>query len=180
MKKDIIFLLIILIILIPVLNLKVFSTENINTGSEKGNCCGEDCIFVYNNKMFPLKTEVTGLLKELGEDYNVYCAPSCVYQGEDKEFEYIGITIFTFPQTEEKDIIDEILITDKNYQTAKGITVGSSLKEIEKNYGKKYVKEENFVTYSVNYKDDTSSRLIFVLNQDNLVEMISFYSPSNM
>ena len=180
MKKDIIFLLIILIILIPVLNLKVFSTENINTGSEKGNFCEEDCIFVYNNKIFPLKTEVTGLLEELGEDYNIYCAPSCVYKGEDKEFEYEGLTIFTFPREEEKDIIDEILITGKSYQTAKGVTIGSSLKEIEKQYGKNYMKEENIVTYIVDFKDDTSTRLIFVFNQDNLVEMISFYSPSNM
>ncbi|MDD4494330.1 MAG: hypothetical protein PHV32_08295 [Eubacteriales bacterium] len=137
-----------------------------------------DLKFIYNDMTFELDSDVQPLLKELGSDYEFSEAPSCVYEGTDKAYEYSGIAIYTYPLNG-KDLIDEIILTDSEYETNKGIRVGSTKEDIVAAYGEEYIEEGNMHTYRLHKEQADSPCIYFVLN-NGTVESISFYSASNM
>lgn len=137
-----------------------------------------DLIFELNNKAFALDEDVSGLLSELGNDFSLSEAPSCLYDGTDKTYEYEGITIYTYPLNG-KDLIDEIQLTDSKYSTAKGITVGSTPDDVIGAYGEDYADEGGIITYRL-VADDANSPCLYFIVEGGLVAGISYYSASNM
>ena len=139
----------------------------------------KDLVFSRDGKEFALLSDVQALLTALGEGYKLEAAPSCMFVGEDKHFIYgNGYDLFTYP-IDGMDQIDEILITDSSYKTARGISVGSAYDDVVAAYG-----DGNFddviLTYVVPGEDPVSApRLIFGI-KDNKVEYISYYSARNM
>lgn len=138
----------------------------------------EDLLFAINEKAFSLGGDVKPLLDELGEDYELSEAPSCLYEGMDKSFEYDGISIYTYP-LDGKDIIDEIQLNGKQYKTGRDISVGDTLEDITAAYGEDYVEEGDVITYRLN-TDDIKSPCIYFIMRDGVVESISYYSASNL
>ncbi len=53
-----------------------------------------DLIFTIDDAKFALNSDAALLLNAFGEDYTTTTAPSCVYEGEDKAFEYSFASIF--------------------------------------------------------------------------------------
>lgn len=151
------------------------ATPNI---SEKGSFGENDLIFELNNKKFYLDGDASVLLRELGEKYSYSEACSCLYNGNDKTFEYTGISIYTYP-LDGKDLIDEIQLTDSTYSTTKGICVGSTIEDIIATYGADYIDESGVITYRL-APDDMNSPCIYFMNENGLITGISFYSASNM
>lgn len=137
-----------------------------------------DLQFFYNNKTFELDTDVQPLLDALGSEYEFSEAPSCVYEGTDKAYEYSGIAIYTYPLNG-KDLIDEIVLTGSEFETGKGIKVGSTKEDIVAAYGDAFIDEGSIITYRLNKEQADSPCIYFVLN-DGTVESISYYSASNM
>ena len=66
-------------------------------GSSTTSISQKDFEFELNNKVFSLNSDVSLLLPELGQDYDMSEAPSCVYKGTDKQFSYSDISIYTYP-----------------------------------------------------------------------------------
>lgn len=144
-----------------------------------GEFSKSDLIFVYEGAEFPLDSDAAPLLKAFGDDYEVTTAPSCVYEGEDKLFEYADISIFTYP-TDGKDLIDEIYTVGGEYETNKGIKIGSSMQEVTEQYGQGELNSGDIIYTLSGSKDDMSSpKLTFELT-DNIVSGISFYAASNI
>jgi hypothetical protein len=137
-----------------------------------------DLKFLFNDKYFELDSDVQPLLAELGSDYDFSEAPSCVYEGTDKSYEYQGIAIYTYPLNG-KDLIDEIILYGSEFETSRGIRVGSSKDEIIKAYGEQYIEEGDMITYRLNVSESDSPCIYFVMS-NGMVESISFYSASNM
>lgn len=138
----------------------------------------KDLVFAISDKEFLLNSDVEPLLEVLGQDFMLSEAPSCLYEGNDKTFEYEGIAIYTYPM-DGKDLIDEIMLTDKQYKTNRGISVGSTMEELTAAYGEDYIEEGNMITYRLNPDDMKSPCLYFIIN-DGTVESISYYSASNL
>ena len=138
-----------------------------------------DLIFDYNNVSYPLNSEAAPLLEALGSEYTETTAPSCVYDGEDKMFEYDNMTIYTYP-TDGIDMIDEIYFFGGDFQTTKDIKIGSTLEEVKEQYGQGFDKGSTYEYVLSGDKDDVKSpRLTFEIS-DGKVTGISFYSASNV
>jgi len=167
--------LIFALILIPVILLVAACGQK---KAEPKSLQKEDLKFAYNNKTFELDSDVQTLLDELGSDYEFSEAPSCVYEGTDKAYEYSGIAIYTYPLNG-KNLIDEIVLTDSQFKTDKGVKVGSTKEDIINAYGENYIEEGDMLTYRLNNAQADSPCIYFILNNGS-VESISYYSASNM
>jgi hypothetical protein len=154
--------------------------KGVNNGAEdvEKGINEKDLVFTIGEKEFLLNSDVKLLLDALGRDYVLSEAPSCLYEGNDKAFEYEGIAIYTYP-VDGKDLIDEIVLIGEQYKTGRGISVGSTIEELTSAYGEDYIEEGNMITYRLNPDDMKSPCLYFIIN-DGTVESISYYSASNL
>lgn len=129
---------------------------------------------------FPIYQDAAPLLKAIGDDYELFAAPSCLYEGEDKEFSYESCSLFSNPEGE-KDVWYLLDIKDGSLSTARGITVGSTKDELVAAYGETYYWESDYqMTYSISgVKGDLSSPCIIFDLADEQVSKISVYYPTN-
>ena len=138
----------------------------------------KDLVFSYGGKDVTLLSDVQPLLQVLGEEYSVTAAPSCMFTGEDKRFTYPAFDIFTYP-IDGQDQIDEIVVTDTVFVTARGVSVGDSYDSVVAAYGDGEF-DEVVLTYLDPAEDpDKSPRLIFGIDE-GVVTYISYYSARNM
>ncbi len=140
---------------------------------------GDMGLFVENT-WYPILSDFAPLLAALGEPDELISAPSCVFQGEDKEFAYEGMSVFTNP-LKSMDVWYEVYITGEGMLTIRGIGVGSPLEDVITAYGENYYTEgENMLTFSVSgiAGDYMSPCIIFELTE-GLVSAIDIYFPTN-
>ncbi|HAL74406.1 MAG TPA: hypothetical protein DCM45_04840, partial [Clostridiales bacterium] len=104
-------------------------------------------------------------------------APSCLYEGTDKTYEYDDLVVYTITKNG-VDLIDGIDLTSSRYTTVRGITVGSSWQSILEAYGDPGDSEYDLIYWADPALGDSSPTLTFMLDQDN-VSVISLYSGSN-
>lgn len=129
---------------------------------------------------FPIHQDAEPLLAALGDDYELYAAPSCLFWGEDKEFAYEGVALFTNPDGD-LDIWYLVAITSDLYETARGIRIGSSQEDLTAAYGEKYYWESDYeMVYSISgVQGDLASPCIFFVLEDDIVAAIDIYYPTN-
>ena len=141
----------------------------------------DDIGISINGQWFPIWQDATGLLQALGGDYALTSAPSCVFEGEDKEFAYDGFYVYTNPDGD-KDIWYSIFLESDKYSTARGIRVGDGLDVVIAAYGDRYYWEgESILTYSISgVEGDIASPCIqFTVSEDS-VTAIEIYYPTNV
>lgn len=141
----------------------------------------EDIGITIDGEWFPIWQDAAGLLKALGNDYELYAAPSCVFdEGDDKEFAYDGCYVYTNPNGS-RDIWYSIFLENDTYSTARGISVGSALDDVIKAYGENYYWEgDTVLTYSVSgIEGDISSPCIQFTLAEEVVTAIEIYYPTN-
>jgi hypothetical protein len=129
---------------------------------------------------YPIHTNAAPLLAAIGGEYELFAAPSCLFVGEDKEFAFQGCSVFTNPDGK-IDLWYIIEFRDATLSTARGIHVGSTLKDIVAAYGDKYYKESDYqIAYSVSgVKGDLASPCIIFDLKNDVVEKVSIYYPTN-
>ena len=136
-----------------------------------------------NDQWFPIQHDVRGLLDAIDGNYVLSTAPSCVFEGEDKEFDFGGVLISTNPNPDgTRDIWFSIYITCEDFPTSRGVRVGSTLEEILAAYGSRYFWEgNNVITYSISgIPGDISSPCIQFTLSDGIVIAIEIYFPTNV
>ena len=147
----------------------------------KAGLTEDDLIFQTNGGTFALNSDASKLVAALGEDYTFSEAVSCAYEGMDKRYIYDGIMVFTYP-LDNIDRIDEIYISSDAYSTSKGITVGSTLSDIQKAYGEDAMDVDGdgllVLTTEGPSVDTDKPCLYFVMDGETVLEF-SFYSASN-
>ena len=134
-----------------------------------------------NGQWFPIWQDSEKLLQALGEDFEMWSAPSCVFEGEDKEFAFDGCSVYTNPDGD-RDIWYSILLENDEFSTARGIRVGSALDEIISAYGDRYYWEgESQLTYSISGEEgDIASPCILFTIEEGCVAAIEIYYPTNV
>ena len=130
---------------------------------------------------FPIWQDAAELIEALGDDHEVHSAPSCVFEGYDREFAYDGYYVFTNPDGD-RDLWYSVYLMSDTYSTARGIRVGSTLDEIIDAYGERYFWEgENILTYSISgIEGDIASPCIQFTFDDGIVSAIEIYYPTNV
>jgi len=134
----------------------------------------EDMFFPLDGKTYTVLTDAAPLLEALGDDFELYEAISCLFDGMDKSFDYGDVYITTYP-IDGKDVIDEIILLGGAYPTAKGVKVGGSKADIEAAYGTGYELDGDILTYCVTSASD-SQRLYFQLDEDDDTILLISYS----
>ena len=120
--------------------------------AEAGKVSGistNDLTFVISGKTFKAKDTIDTVISALGKGYAYSEAPSCDHDGVDKIFKYSGVEFNTFPDGS-KDIINEIIITDTQHKTSRGIVVGNSKDDVIARYGSDYQKKGLALVYPGN------------------------------
>lgn len=107
-------------------------------------------------------------LASLGEPDTYFHAKSCLYDGEDKIYEYGDMVLYTFPSGK-KDIL-YIAEYNGDEATLSGIKAGSTKEEVIAAYGQGYTEAMGFITYE--YEENASISLKI---KDNLVTYIELY-----
>jgi hypothetical protein len=141
----------------------------------------KDMGLLLNGVWYPILTDIHALHETLGEPAATNAAPSCVYVGEDKEFAYEGLSVFTNP-VGEQDIWFEIQLTNNSYATSRGIRVGDTLDMLKEAYGIRcYWEGETILTYSVSgIEGDYVSPCIMFEIVDDVIASIDIYYPTNV
>ena len=168
MKRN--FLLIFAILLIAIL---AGCSENEKTEQ------GLELKINVDGKLYGLREDSSAIISQLGDDYAYSSAVSCVYKGEDKQYEYEDIIISTVP-VDGKDIVEDYALKTNKYSTSKGITIGSTKDDAIKAYGEGYFMQGNLMTYSTTGtpEDIQAERIQLYLDGENKIIEIHVYSPS--
>ena len=96
--------------------------------------------------------DVAVLLDAFGGDYAYSEAISCVYTGMDKTYEYPNCILYTYPDGDTDRLME--LYCTADVTTSRGITIGSSRKDVEKAYGSGYTEAGITLTYALKAPDD--------------------------
>ena len=141
----------------------------------------EDDMGLYvGGEWFPILNDFTALKDALGEPDEMIAAPSCVFKGDDKEFRYDGLSIYTNPLGD-MDVWFEAYITGGDTVTARGIGIGASQEDVIAAYGDGFYSEgEGMMTYNTSgdANDYASPCVIFTL-ENGAVSCIDIYYPTN-
>ena len=103
-------------------------------------------IFSIKDIEFVIGEDPTEKIEKLGEASDAFSAPSCAMQGEDKIYMYSGFTLTANLESKESHAkLISILITDDSVQTKEGLYIGQTRENVEKLYGKKKKKENEYI-----------------------------------
>lgn len=112
--------------------------------------------------------DVAVLLDAFGGDYAYSEAISCVYTGMDKTYEYPNCILYTYPDGDTDRLME--LYCTADVTTSRGITIGSSRKDVEKAYGSGYTEAGITLTYALKAPDDLTlpASIYFELQNDTV------------
>lgn len=139
-----------------------------------------DLGIIVGDTYFPILNYFDGLKAALGEPLDMMAAPSCAFKGDDKEFVYDGMSIYTNPLGD-NDVWMEAYITGGLWTTTRGIGIGDSISDVVALYGDGfYADSEDFITYSLSGDpDDYASPCIMFTFENGVVSCIDIYYPTN-
>ena len=169
-----------ILLTLPACDSKDNPSETDNQTASAGVFLEKDLVFVLNGVEYPLHSDAGKFLAVLGKPDYQSEAESCAYVGMDRQFVYkAGIEIDTYP-IKDKDMIDSIVLTSKDFATAKGITIGSSKAEVEAAYGTTYKDEGEVIAYYQNndLENLKAYQLYFVF--EGAVVEIGYYGAANV
>ena len=129
---------------------------------------------------YPILNYFHDLQPALGEPLDMMAAPSCAFKGDDKEFVYDGMSIYTNPYGDE-DVWMEAYITGGDWTTTRGIGIGATADEVFAAYGDGYYTDgDDMITYSISGDpSDYASPCIMFTLYDGVVDCIDIYYPTN-
>ena len=113
-------------------------------------------------------TSVSALLDAFGGDYTYSEAVSCVYTGMDKTYAYSDLILYTYPDGDADRLLE--LYCTADVQTAQGVSIGASRKDVEAAYGTEYTQAGNTLTYALAAQDSLTvpASLYFELDGDTV------------
>lgn len=136
--------------------------------------CGEktiseaDLSLTVNGTAVRPDTSVSALLDAFGGDYTYSEAVSCVYTGMDKTYAYDDLILYTYPDGDADRLLE--LYCTGNVQTAQGIGIGASRKDLEAAYGTGHTQAGSTLTYALSAQDELTvpASLYFELDGDTV------------
>ena len=141
----------------------------------------KDLGVLIDNVYYPVYQPVAALLEALGEPLEMISSPSCVFEGEDFEYDYEYGSVFTSP-IDGPDVWYEFYIFDVSVTTTRGLAVGDTIERMLELYGEGYYMEgEGIYTYSLSGDpEDLLSPCLIIEEQEGLIVTIDIYYPTNI
>lgn len=146
-------------------------------GGQPSDLSMEDMSIEIDGNRYSLLGESAGLIAALGEPAAFSEAPSCLYEGTDKTYDYTDLVVYTITKGG-VDLIDGIDLVSNRYATRRGIAVGADADSVIKAYGEPVNADYDLVYQADPSLGDSSPSLTFVLDGER-VSIISLYSGSN-
>lgn len=138
--------------------------NNINSLVEKVKDKGY--VFIVDDTEFVIGEDPTDSINKLDAKSDTFEAPSCAMHGEDKVYTYSGFTLTVHAESKKGPYkLMSVLLTDDSVQTAEGIYIGKSRKDVEEVYGTKKKKLSEYV-----YKKGVME-LSFIFAKDKVVSI---------
>lgn len=139
-------------------------------GCSKGPAVKTDnYYFKLGNQEIAMGQDAKTIVASLGTPKDTYSSPSCAFEGEDTVYDYGSYQITTFV-SEGVEKFTGVYLMDETQSTKEGIHIGSSLDDVIKAYGSKYVESFGSYTYSLEKTD-----LAFVIVDDRVISVSYLY-----
>jgi len=113
--------------------------------------------------------EAKAFIAALGAPKDTYSSPSCAFEGDDTVYDYGSYQVTTFV-SEGVEKVTGVYLMDETLSTKEGIHIGSSLDDMIKTYGSRYVESYGSYTYSLEMTD-----LAFVIVDDRVISISYLY-----
>lgn len=141
----------------------------------------KDLGVIVENVYYSVYTPAGLLVTALGEPAETVSSPSCVFEGEDFEYNYDFGSIYSSP-IEGEDIWYDFYIFDIGISTTRGLSVGDTVEKMLELYGENYYAEgEGMYTYSLSgIPGDMSSPCLIFESADGLITAMDIYYPTNI
>ena len=138
-------------------------------GDRQKTLSESDLSMTVNGVEVTAKSSVDALLTAFDGDYDTAEAVSCVYSGMERTYSGDGFSVFTYPGDDGAEHLMEAY-AEQNVQTARGITIGSSLKDVEDAYGPDYTRTGSVVSFELPAASDqmVPAGIYFELNGDTV------------
>ncbi len=104
----------------------------------------------------------------LGEPSSITEAPSCVYEGVDRLFNYGAFTLTTTPDADGNDRITEFSVISDAISLKNGITIGSDKAAVEAAFGTDYTASFGVLKFAL-----TGAEISIVLDDNNCVSALT-------
>ena len=101
-----------------------------------------------NGAVLGLWETADDVLLSLGESNEVLEAPSCVHEGNDYVYVYDGFSVTTSPNEYGINRVSEIRIDSPEYSLECGIKVGSTIAEVENEFGTDYTDSFGVISFT--------------------------------
>lgn len=141
----------------------------------------KDLGVLVDGVFYPVLQPVDALMAALGEPQETIASPSCVFEGEDFEFDYAFGSLFTSP-IDGANVWYEFYIFDAGMATTRGLAVGDSVERMLELYGDGYYCEgEGMYTYSLSGDpEDYASPCLIFETDGGVITTIDVYYPTNI
>lgn len=141
----------------------------------------KDMGVIVENVFYSVYSPAGLLVTALGEPVETVSSPSCVFEGEDFEYNYAFGSIYSSP-IEGEDIWYDFYIFDIGISTTRGLSVGDTVEKMLELYGENYYAEgEGMYTYSLSgIPGDMSSPCLIFESADGLITAMDIYYPTNI
>lgn len=94
-------------------------------------------VFKYKGVSVTMHGAAKKLIKKAGTPKKKVVKKSCAYKGKDRTYTYKDFQLKTYSKSNKgKEYVSEIRFRTDAVSTKEGIKIGSSLKDVEKKYGK--------------------------------------------
>lgn len=128
--------------------------------------------FVNKGVKVSMNSKATKFIKKAGKPLALKVKKSCAYDGKDRTYKYKGFILYTYSNSNKgPEFVNGITFLNNKVKTKEGITIGSSLKDVQKTYGKGSVKF-GIYTYTkgksrlqIEITDDKVTNLRYVLKK---------------
>jgi len=94
-----------------------------------------------------MNMDIKNVVDAIGEPNQIFTAPSCAFDGEDRIFLFPGMQLHTWPDGG-VDRVHTINIRDDSRRTAGGILLGDSYADLIAAYGDGYTREFDMITFT--------------------------------
>ena len=132
----------------------VEKTDNKDTSQSPANASSSENTDHYtvtfsDGRSVTLSSPADGVLASLGEPDTVVEAPSCIHEGYDRVYSFDGFTLTTAPDADGVDRVTEIGISSPACSLDTGLTVGSTVTEMEAAFGTDHSESFGFIKYTL-------------------------------
>lgn len=122
-------------------------------------------VFEYNGVKVGMDMEAAPIIAALGDGYTYFEAPSCAFEGLDKNYNYGSFEIDTYEQNG-KDYIAGVFFCDDLIETPEGVCLFETKADMTAAYGEGYKEEKGLLVY-----EKEGMKLKFILEGDEITSI---------